>query len=846
MRVVNLSFIIFIFNISLVFSKHHKHSLGLRGNQDTGRRVDSCELHCEESSTLAEKIHCSLNEFLGNRTSTSGIIYFTSGIKNSYSILENNPESLLPGTEDGSLEFALTAENAINHSIVNFLANGSLAEFNSKSNDTIGNFSISSLFLDTEDNFLSEFDKFSSMYNFESIGKKDLGSEELIDTLINENKTIESSDKLDSNQELIDELIKEEFNTTIEVLEEISERFPDLRELTNIVKGERNVSIRELLNVTSRLMRSLNTIDENSDIDDISFEKLKERLSDQEIEKLKDQQTLNNSTVVKQPWYAPLKKLGINVVSGKNTIFSVIISIIESVVGLSPVGSIVSIVIRVIAAIVTIVHDIIQRRKSNSNLIRVLRSLDSFDVSELSKTSLANKLIERISNNAENIEVSQSLLRELYMDLSEIAFFAEKNLHEFNENIIMDQLNKIISGKLASMASNNSTTNLQNLDQNTSYFNKYGSRLLLISNTMIKSNLDKRFSDMADEIEEYLNNSYNLSWDSNEFIRSLSTITEVNNSTVSGGSNYTQIVTTTTTTSITYQPTKVKWYDGLIQFSKKVTELSGVVSMLDMLLELFTVVFGNSSQAESILSVLRLIVYLIKSVFNIFSNISSNRKLIGITRVIPEEIANDPKLLQLTMRKIKENLDATQLERDIISAQIKEIIKVSEPDDFELIDQEFDKYLTYNTTENLLNETKLRRNASVEARMQVAENYLMYDRLLSTSESTVMATELNFKSWMEKVGSFFDNSYEKIRQIVRGIFVTIFKGNKIVTFIDKLIDLIISVIRSIYHAFKNKSTQRLLIQAIEECEEQELHNILQKQLENTLKNENTPILRLLF
>ncbi|KAL3128658.1 putative signal peptide-containing protein [Cryptosporidium hominis] len=845
MRVVNLLLIIFIFNTNLVFSKHHRHSLGLRGNQDTEKQVDSCVLHCQGNNTLAEKIHCSLNDFLENRTRTSGVIYFTTGVENTYSILEDNSKSVLSGVKEDSLEFALTAENVINRSIADLLVNGS-TEFNSKSNDIIGNNSISSLFLDTEDNFLAEFDKFSSIYGFESAGQKELGSENLIDTLINGNKTIESSDKLDSNQELIDKLIQEEFNTTIEVLEEISERFPDIRELTNVIKGEKSVSIRELLSVTSRLMRSLNTIDENiSDIDDISLEKLKERLSDEEIEKLKEQ-SVDNSTVVKQPWYAPFKKLGINIISGKNTIFSVIISIIESVIGFSPVGSIVSIVVRVIAAIVTIIHDIIQRRKSNSNLIRVLRSLDSFDASELSKVSLANKLIGRISENAENIKESQFLLRELYKDLSELAFAAEKNLHEFNENVIMDQLNKIISGKLASMSSNNSTTNLQYLNQNGSYFDKYSSRVLLTSKTIIRTDFNKGFSAIADEVEEYLNHSYNLSWDSNEFKRSLNTITEGTNSTIINvKSNSTQIITTTTT-STTSQPTKVKWYDGLIQFSKKVTELSGVVSMLDMLLELFTVVFGNSQQAESILSVLRLIVYLIKSVFNIFSNISSNRKLIGVTRVIPEEIAYSPRLLQLTMDKIKKNMDSAQLERDIINSQIQEIIKISEPDNFELVDQEFDKYLTFNATENLLNETKLRRNASVEARMHVAEYYLMHDRLLSVSESSVMATELNFKSWMEKVGAFFDNSYEKIKQVIKSIFATIFKGNKIVAFIDKLIDLIISVIRSIYHAFKNKSTQRLLIQAIEECEEQEIHNLLQKQLENTLKNEDTPILRLLL
>ncbi|OII72074.1 uncharacterized protein cubi_01407 [Cryptosporidium ubiquitum] len=845
MRVVNLFFLIFIFKTSLVFSKHRKHDFtGLRGNQAPGKQeINKCKLHCEGNNTLAEKIHCSLNDLLENQTNISGMIYFTSGNESSYSILENSSEPLLFETREDSLELVRVTENAINNSILGLLANGSLAELNSKGNDTIGNYSISSLFLDTEDNFLVEFDKFSSLYNFESTGQKELASKNLTDSLISGNETIDNSDKIDANQELIDELIKEEFNTTVGVLEEISERFPDLKDFTNIVKGEKNVSIRELLYVTSRLMRSLNTIDENiSDIDDSSFERLKERLSDDEIEKLKNQQVVDNSTVVKQPWYTPLKSLGINIISGKNTIFSAIISIIESVIGLSPVGSIVTIVVRVIAAIVTMIHDIIQRRKSNSNLIRVLRSLDDFDTSELSKASLASKLIERISVNADNILESQFVLRRLYKDLSELAFFAEKNLREFDENVVRDQLNKAISGKLASMVSGNFTNNFQSINQNGS-FNKYGSRLLLTSSSMIGYNFNKGFSVIADEIEEYLNDSYNLSWESNEFTRTLNISSEVlSNSTFINKSNSTEIVTTTTSTT---QPTKVKWYDGLIQFSKKVTELSGVVSMLDMLLELFTVIFGNSPQAESILSVLRLIVYLIKSVFNIFSNISSNRKLISITRVIPEKIANDPKLLQFTTRKMKENLDATQLERDIIDSQIKEIIKISEPDDFELIGQEFDKYLTYNATESLLNETRLRKNTSVEAKMQAAGYHLMHERILSASESTVMATELNFKSWMEKVGSFFDNSYEKIKQVIKGIFASIFKGNKIVSFIDKLIDLIISVIRSIYHAFKNKSTQRLLIQAIEECEEQELHEVLQKQLERTLKEENISIMRLL-
>lgn len=844
-----LVFLILIFNANLVFSKHHKYDSGLRGNRNNHEDKLSDTQYCEGNNTLAEKIHCSLNEFLEGREYVSGIVYFTSGNEDSYTILENSSELLSSKIRNGSLE--PSAEAPINCSIINFLGNGSLIGSDSKDNGTIiGNIPISSLFIDTEGDLFAEFDKFSRMYSFENNTFQEvIDSENLIDSLIDRNETIVSSDQVDSNQELIDEIIKEEFNTTMEVLEEISERLPGLRELTDVVKGGKVVSIVELLHATSRLMRSLNTINESlDDVDDSSFERLKERLSDEEVEKFKNQ-VAENSTVVKQSWYAPLKNLGIDIISGKNAIFSVIISIIESIIGSSPVGSIVTLVVRVIAAIVTIVHGIIQKRKSNSNLLRVLRSLDGFDAPELSKSSLANKLIERISNNAENINESQFLLRTLYKDLSELAFIAEKNLHDFNESLIRDQLNKIITGKLASMTSNNSTNNLQNLTQNVSYFDHYGSRLLA-SNSMFKSNLKAGFSSIADEIEEYLDDSYNSLWDTTEYLRGLNMNTEgeltVNSTDAGAKSNSTEIVITTTTTSITTQTTKLKWYDGLIQFSKKVTELSGVISMLDMLLELFTVVFGNSPQAESILSILRLIVYLIKSVFNIFGNISSSRKLIGITRIIPEKVANDPKLMQLTMRKIKENMDSAELEKEVINSQLKEIIKVSEPEDFELVDQEFDKYLTYNATESLLHEDKNRRNASVEIKMQILDRYLMHERLLSASESNMMATELNFKSWMEKVGSFFDNSYEKIKQVIKSVFAAIFKGNKIAEFIDKLVDLIISVIRSIYHAFKNKSTQRLLIQAIEECEEKELQEVLQNQLGSTLKNENIPILKLLY
>ncbi|KAJ1610020.1 putative signal peptide-containing protein [Cryptosporidium canis] len=838
-----LFFLLLIFSTNSVLSRHHKHESALRGNQDDRHKSTVCA-HCCGDNTLAEKIYASLNELFKNKTSISGVVYFTSGNESSYSILEDKSE-LCSGLRN-NLGFDNTTKDVINYSIINLLGNGSMFESSTKDNGTLGNLSmISSMFIDTEENFLAELDQFSRMYNFENIIQEGIDSENLVDSLIYRNDTIGSSDGIGADQELIDELIKGELNTTLEALEEISERIPGLRELTDIVKGDKVVSFGELFHVTNRLIRSLNTINTNVvDIDDNSFERLKESLSDDEIEKLKNQ-VANNSTIVKQPWYSSLKNLGAGIISEKNTIFSLIILIIESIVGFSPIGAIVTLVVRVIAAIVTVVHEIIQKRKNNSNLIRVLRSLDSIDAPEISKTSLANKLIDRISNNAESINESQLLLRGLYKDLSELAFNAEKNLRDFNENVIRDQLNKIISGKLASMTSNNSTDNLQSFTQNGLYYDNYGSRLLT-SSSIIKTNFKRGFSVIADEIEEYLNDSYSLIWDTTEYSRDLNMNETIANSTdIVFESNSTDIIATNTT-SITTQPTKVKWYDGLIQFSKKVTELSGVISMLDMLLELFTIVFGSSPQAESILAILRLIVYLIKSVFNIIGNATSNRKLVGVTRVIPEKIANDPKLLQLTVRKIKENLDAIQLEKDIINSQIEEIIKISEPKDLELIDQEFDKYLTYNATEDLLDEAKIRRDTSIETKIQILDHYLMHERLLSASESKVMAAELNFKSWMEKVGSFFDNSYEKIKQVIKSIFASIFKGNKIVAFIDKLIDLIISVIRSIYHAFKNKNTQRLLIQAIEECEESELQEALQNQLENTLKNENTRIIRLLY
>ncbi|KAF7459303.1 hypothetical protein HWI79_179 [Cryptosporidium felis] len=845
MRILNFLLVSLLINGDFVFSKHRKHDSGLRGgNQSNGTDKKCTPETCQGNITLAGKIYCKLNDLLENRTNISGTILFNTGSENTFKILENTSGIVIPAAQE-NVTILRNTDEIFDHSVIDVLENGSFSDNNSQINKTIGNISISTLFLDAQSEIFAAIDKLPDIYNFEN-NTFEIDSGFLIDSLV-ENGTLDSSKDLES--EVLDEF-GEEFNSTVGILEEISEQFPDLRELSKILRGEKDqVSIGELLFVTQRLIRSLNTMDGDlNDIDDASFDKLNERLSDTEIERLKEQQLTKNITTVKKPWYGPLKTFGIEVISGKNAIFSAIISVIESIVGHTPIGAIVTIIVRIIAAIVTIIHEIIIKKKKNSNLVRTLRHLDDFEALQGSKVSVASKIVGRISGNVEEIRRSQLLLRTLYMDLSELAHEAEKNLYNFEEEMIKDQLDRMITGTLSNMFNNSST--FQNVASTDLSGGVYGNRIL--SSSVLKYNINGSFSSLADEIEDYLNQSYLISWEQPVSVRDLG-MDEVihmdsmnpgsDNSTSTSGRegivNSTSIVTTTSTTAT--QQTKVKWYDGLIQFSKRVSELSGVVSMLDMLLELFTTIFANSPQAESILSILRLIVYLIKSVFSIFSNISSNRKLINTARLIPDKIVSDRRLLQLTTRRIQENIEAIQLERGIISSQLNEIIRISEPNDSSIVDKEFDEYLTLNTSDSFFNSTE----DTFGPRVHVSRSYID-ERILSVSGSTVLAAELNFKSWMEKVGSFFDNSYEKIKQLIKGVFSSIFKGNKIVTFIDKLIDLIISVIRSIYHAFKNKSTQRLLIQTIEECEEYELRELLLRQLENTLKSENNPIIKLLL
>ncbi|KAH8738898.1 hypothetical protein FG386_000764 [Cryptosporidium ryanae] len=798
-------------NLGFVLSKSRKHESGFRGNKNVG--IESvCDFNrfCgNQKNTLHEQMHCDLEGIFRNNSNFSGTItFFSNGTRSSLEVIESSKIHNSPGVNSLIIR---TVEETINNTISDFLlGNGTLFELNSTQDDSNISFS-----LESDYELIGDINELSIAYNdLKTSGIGEIVSYNSSYSDYFSNNTLDNN-LTDINGDLIlDELLTQNLNSTLVVLEEVSEQIPDLRELYKFVRNEQeNVSIRDLLKVSTRLMRGLYST-ENIEVDESNIEKLRSRLSESEIENLKTQESKVSNTT--RPWYEPLKKFGINIITGQNPIFSLIISIVESVIGISPIGSIINIVVRVIAAIVTLITELIQRRKNNSNLIRALRSLDSFDTSPSSKISLANKLIDRININAREIEKSQYNLRCLYNDLSGLAYNADQGLFTLEDGLLREKLKSILNSTLTNMSSSNSLCR--------SVCNQSRDSLLIKNNTNSRSLMDISslsarsllfgygFKELATDIESYLDESYNLAWGDSDIIRSLNEDVEI---------------TANSTNSTSVMGSKPKWYDGLIQFSKKVAGVSGIISMLDMLLELFTVIFANSTQAESILSILKLVVYLIKSVFSIFGNISSSRNLIDITRIIPERIAKDRNLLQLTLGKIQENMNSIEREKMLINSQIMNILEIP-----------------------ILNERQLGSESegniiSTMSKMETAGAYLINERLLLSSESALMSTEINFKTWMEKVGSFFDSSYDKIKSIIKSIFETIFKGSKIVAFVDRLIDLVISVVRSIYHAFKNKSTQRLLIMSIENCDEPEIQEILYEHLEKTLKNEDSLVMRLL-
>ncbi|KAH7647349.1 hypothetical protein FG379_003016 [Cryptosporidium bovis] len=796
-------------NLGFVLSRSRKHDSGFRGNKSViSESVCDFTLFCRNpKSTLHEQLHCDLEEIFRNNSNFSGTItLFSNGTQSSLEVIEGSGIHRL--SEVNSL-IIRTVEETINNTISDlFLGNGTFFDLNPTKNNSNG-----TIALEPDYELIGNINELSIVYNdLEAAGIGDVVSynsgysDELLNNAIGDNLT-------DINGDLIlDELLAQNFNSTLMVLEEVAEQIPDLRELYKFVRNEQeNVSIRDLLKVSTRLMRGLHSID-NSGIDESNLEKLKDRLSESEIENLKTQESKVSNTT--KPWYEPLKKFGISVITGKSPIFSLIVSIVESVIGISPIGSIINVIVRVIAAIVTLISDLIQRKKNNSNLVRTLKSLDSFDASPSSKISLANKLIDRIAKNAYEIEKSQYHLRCLYKDLSGLAHNADQNLFTLEDELLREKLNSILNSTLTSISSSNPFGHPSNNSSKNSLLisDNVGSRLLVDISSLSRSSLlsGYGFKELATDIESYLDKSYNLAWEDSNTMRNLEDVEISSN--------------ITNSTSVTSKP---KWYDGLIQFSKKIAGISGITSMLDMLLELFTVIFANSTQAESILSVLKLVVYLIKSIFSIFGNIASSRNLIDVTRVIPERIANDRNLLQSTLGKIQEHMNSIERERLLVNSQIVNILEIPILNERQ-IGPEFES--------NII---------STESVMKTAGAYLVNERLLLSSESNLMSTEINFKTWIEKVGSFFDNSYEKVKSIIKSIFETIFKGSKIVVFIDKLIDLIISVVRSIYNAFKNKSTQRLLIMSIENCDDHEIQEVLHEHLEKTLKNEGSLVMRLL-
>ncbi|EEA05996.1 uncharacterized protein CMU_017490 [Cryptosporidium muris RN66] len=590
-----------------------------------------------------------------------------------------------------------------------------------------------------------------------------------------------------------------------------------------------NIDIFSIIISANKVMRNLLQQGELSDKrHDKSLDELEKKINSGEIEMRSKSGLPNSSKTQKKPWYEPLKELGICLLNNKKTIFDAVIYIIEMSLGSTPIGLVVVTVVRVISAIISLIYDMVQKRRGNSNLIRVLRNLDNVKATYSAKASLGSKLIETVASNMQSISDSQFRLALMFDSITELAEQVQQSEMKTETQVIQRKLESVINSTYSVIDNNTNHTIL-----NESFLRRLNSIDNMEAYVGVSIKDHSFYSKAADKLENLAKEIYKLHWDNPYKVRILS-----NSSEKSSLANKNQEVSYSKESNPPLTTgSKEKWYDGLIAFANSATVTDGVPAVLDMLIDLFGTIFKGSSIGPPVLAVIKVVGYLVETLIKVFAQTSAKRQLIQVSRTIPEKIIGNNNYIDHVLQSITNLNDQIKVELLRINKYIRQLKIEDDNIDLHLGNEDWDLEDVLNFQGSLdmaiLNNKEL---ASMEYRQNsVTENHFSNSRSLSESSLYLLnQSEFEFHDFLSKIGNFFEGTFDKIRDIVRNIFTKLFHGEKLLNFIEEFIHLTIELVKAIYNVIRNKSTQRLLLHSIELSDDPTLHSILESELYKTV------------
>ncbi|KAL7068040.1 hypothetical protein ACR3K2_14720 [Cryptosporidium serpentis] len=589
-----------------------------------------------------------------------------------------------------------------------------------------------------------------------------------------------------------------------------------------------NIDIFSIVISANKAMRSLLQQGELSDKKhDKSLDELEKKVNSGEIELRSELGLSNSSKTQKKPWYEPLKELGICLLNNKKTIFDAVVSIIEMSLGSTPIGLVVVTVVRVISAIISLIYDIVQKRRGNFNLIRVLRSLDSVKATHSAKASLGSKLIETVTSNMQSISDSQFRLALMFDSIAELAEQIQQSEMTTETQIIQQELENVMNSTYSVIDNTNHTA------LNESFLRRLNSIDGVEAYVGVSIKDHSFYSKAADKLENLAKEIYKLHWDNPYKVRMLNNFSE-KSSLVNKNQ---EILYLKESDPSLATGSKKKWYDGLVAFANSVTVTDGVPAVLDMLIDLFTTIFKGSAIGPPVLAVIKIVGYLVETLIKIFTKTSAKRQLIQVSKTIPEKIIENNNYIDHVLQSITNLNDQIKVELLGINKYIRKLKIEGGNIDLHLGNEDWDLEDVLGF-QNSLDMAILGNKglASMEYKQNsVAEDYFSNSRLLSESSLySLNQSEFEFHDFLSKIGNFFEGTFNKIRDVVKSIFTKLFHGEKLLSFIEEFVYLIIELVKAIYIAIRNKSTQRLLLHSIEFSDDPTLHSVLESELYKTV------------
>ncbi|OII77704.1 hypothetical protein cand_015200 [Cryptosporidium andersoni] len=617
-------------------------------------------------------------------------------------------------------------------------------------------------------------------------------------------------------------------NSAVIILESYPTKYVAAKNL--LLKALRpNIDVFSIIISANKVMRSLLQQGEISDRrHDKSLDELEKKINSGEIELRSKSGLPNSSKTQKKPWYEPLKELGICLLNNKKTIFDAVIYIVEMSLGSTPIGLVVVTVVRVISAIISLIYDVVQKRRGNSNLIRVLRNLDNVKATHSAKASLGSKLIETVTSNMQSISDSQFRLALMFDSITELAEQIQQSEMKTETQVIQQKLESIVNSTYSVIDNNTNHTVL-----NESFLRRLNSIDGMEAYVGVSIKDHSFYSKAADKLENLAEEIYKLHWDNPYKVRILN-----NSSEKSSLANKNQEVSYSKESGPSLTTgNKEKWYDGLVAFANSATVTDGVPAVLDMLINLFATIFKGSSIGPPVLAVIKVVGYLVETLIKVFSQTSAKRQLIQVSRTIPENIIGNNNYIDHVLQSITNLNEQIKVELLRINKYIRQLKIEGDNTDLNLGNEDWDLEDVLNFQSSLdmaiLGNKEL---ASMEYKQNsVTENYFSNSRSLSESSLYLLnQSELELYDFLSKIGNFFEGTFDKIRDVVKNIFTKLFHGEKLLNFIEEFIHLTIELVKAIYNVIRNKSTQRLLLHSIELSDDPNLHSILESELHKTV------------